>query len=73
LAYCLGLGIPFILIAAGLGWANRTVRFLRAHIRTVNIIGGGILVATGVAMLTGVWTRVMYALQGLIAGNVMPL
>lgn len=73
LAYCLGLGIPFILIAAGLGWANRSVLFLRTHIRTVNIIGGGILIATGVAMLTGVWTRVIYALQGLIAGNVMPL
>lgn len=73
LAYCLGLGIPFVLIAAGLGWAKNTVRFLRTHIRAVNIIGGAILILTGAAMVTGVWTRIMYAMQALIAGSTMPI
>jgi cytochrome c-type biogenesis protein len=39
-AYSLGLGIPFLLLAVGFGWATRSVAFLRRHIRAVNIIGG---------------------------------
>ena len=73
LAYCLGLGIPFVVIAAGLGWAKNTVRFLRTHIRAVNIIGGAILILTGAAMVTGVWTRIMSAMQALITGTTMPI
>jgi len=73
LAYCLGLGLPFVLIAAGLGWAKHTVQFLRTHIRVINIAGGSILIATGVAMVTGVWTHIMYAMQALVAGSTMPI
>jgi cytochrome c-type biogenesis protein len=73
LAYCLGLGIPFIIVAAGFGWASRTVTFLRAHIRAVNLFGGCILIATGIAMLTGVWTLVMSVLQGMIANTTVVL
>ena len=64
LAYSLGLGIPFILITLGFGWATRSVAFLRRHIRTVNIIGGGLLIVLGVLMVTGVWTALMAQLQG---------
>ena len=46
LAYSLGLGIPFVLITLGFGWATRSVAFLRRHIRTVNIIGGVVLVSS---------------------------
>jgi cytochrome c-type biogenesis protein len=55
-AYSLGLGIPFLLLAVGFGWATRSVAFLRRHIRAVNIIGGVLLVVLGVLMVTGVWT-----------------
>lgn len=67
-AYSLGLGIPFVLIALGAGWATRSVAFVRRHIRTVNIIGGVLLVALGVLMVTGVWTALMSAFQGVVAG-----
>ena len=43
-AYSLGLGIPFLLLAVGFGWATRSVAFLRRHIRAVNIIGGVLLI-----------------------------
>ena len=68
LAYSLGLGIPFLLIALGFGWATRSVAFLRRHIRTVNLTGGAMLVVLGVLMVTGVWGALMSQLQGVIAG-----
>ncbi|UUT34811.1 cytochrome c biogenesis CcdA family protein [Microbacterium elymi] len=68
LAYSLGLGIPFLLIALGFGWATRSVAFLRRHIRTVNLVGGAVLIVLGVLMVTGVWGVLMSQLQGVIAG-----
>jgi len=73
LAYSLGLGIPFILITLGFGWATRSVGFLRHHIRTVNIIGGVMLVILGVLMVTGVWTALMAQLQGVFLNVPLPL
>jgi cytochrome c-type biogenesis protein len=73
LAYSLGLGIPFILITLGFGWATRSVGFLRRHIRTVNIIGGVMLVILGVLMVTGVWTALMAQLQGVFLNVPLPL
>ncbi|MFT4305548.1 MAG: cytochrome c biogenesis protein CcdA [Microbacterium sp.] len=68
LAYSLGLGIPFVLIALGFGWATRSVGFVRRHIRVVNIAGGVLLIALGVLMVTGIWGVVMSNLQGVFAG-----
>ena len=68
LAYSLGLGIPFLLIALGFGWATRSVAFLRRHIRAVNLIGGGVLVVLGILMVTGVWSQVTSDLVGVIQG-----
>jgi cytochrome c-type biogenesis protein len=68
LAYSLGLGIPFLLIALGFGWATRSVAFLRRHIRAVNLIGGAVLIILGLLMVTGVWGVLMVQLQGVIAG-----
>lgn len=62
-AYSLGLGIPFILIALGVGWATRTIATLRRHIRAVNLAGGGLLVLVGLLMLSGVWNTIVTALQ----------
>ena len=73
LAYSLGLGIPFVLITLGFGWATRSVGFLRRHIRTVNIIGGVLLVILGVLMVTGVWTALMAQLQGVFLDVPLPL
>ncbi|MGZ8804185.1 MAG: cytochrome c biogenesis CcdA family protein [Microbacterium sp.] len=73
LAYSLGLGIPFILITLGFGWATRSFGFLRRHIRTVNIIGGALLVILGILMVTGVWTAVMAQLQGVFLSVPLPI
>ncbi|GMM97926.1 cytochrome c biogenesis CcdA family protein [Microbacterium luteum] len=73
LAYSLGLGIPFFLLALGLGWATRSVTFLRRHIRVVNIIGGSLLIALGVLMVTGIWGTLMSVLQGVMLSVTLPL
>src|SRR5690606_20155554 len=69
LVYSLGLGIPFLLMALGFGWATRAVGFLRRDVRAVNIIGGVLLIAMGTLMVTGVWSRIMLHFQG-VAGSV---
>ncbi|RIJ53861.1 cytochrome c biogenesis protein CcdA, partial [Clavibacter phaseoli] len=68
--YCIGLGVPFLLVALGLGWMTRTVGFLRRHIRTVNLVGGALLILTGVLMVSGLWSAWMLQLQGVIASYV---
>ncbi len=73
LAYSLGLGIPFLLIAAGFGWATRSVNAVRRHIRAVNIAGGGLLVVLGILMVSGVWGRIMSWAQGVFASVPLPL
>lgn len=73
IAYSLGLGIPFLLLTLGFGWATRSVSFVRRHIRTVNLIGGALLVVLGLLMVTGVWTAVMAQLQGVFTSVPTPL
>ncbi|WP_404473272.1 cytochrome c biogenesis CcdA family protein [Microbacterium aerolatum] len=73
LAYSLGLGIPFLLVALGFGWATKTIGFLRRHIRVVNIIGGVLLIALGVLMVTGLWTDLMSRLTAVMGSVILPL
>ena len=62
--YSLGIGLPFIAIAAGFGWATRSVGFVKKHIRRFNIAGGVILIALGIALASGVWVGFATWLQG---------
>lgn len=62
-AYCVGLGVPFLLIALGVGWASGAVEFLRRHGGTVSRIGGALLVVIGVLLVTGVWDSAVRWLQ----------
>jgi cytochrome c-type biogenesis protein len=55
LAYCLGLGLPFVLIAVGARWAVRVTGWLRTHVRGVQIFGGALLIMVGLALVTGLW------------------
>ncbi|HLP22754.1 MAG TPA: cytochrome c biogenesis protein CcdA, partial [Microbacteriaceae bacterium] len=69
-AYCLGLGFPFILIALGLAWVGRGLTWIRAHIRQINLAGGVLLIGMGILMATGVWAELMSQLQEVIGGYV---
>lgn len=64
--YCLGLGIPFIVLALGASWATKSVSFLRRHIRAINIVGGILLIIIGLLMVTGIWTSIISLLAGVM-------
>jgi cytochrome c-type biogenesis protein len=67
-AYSLGMGLPFIAIAAGFSWATKSVAFVKKHLRAFNLIGGGLLVIIGILLMTGLWTRFNSWLQVVIGG-----
>ncbi len=54
-AYCLGLGIPFILVGLGLRRVAGGVGWVKRHYPLVMGVGGGLLVVLGVLLLTGLW------------------
>ncbi len=54
-AYALGLGVPFILAAAGIERFGAVSGWVRRHHRVVQYVGGGLLIVVGLLLLTGVW------------------
>jgi len=66
--YSLGIGVPFILIALGLGWAASTVKWIKRHIRAINIAGGILLILIGLLMVSGLWQAMMSNLTAVING-----
>jgi cytochrome c-type biogenesis protein len=56
IAYCLGLGIPFVLLAFGSARAVQGLGWLRRHARGIQIFGGVLLILVGAALVTGLWT-----------------
>jgi len=57
LAYSLGLGVPFLLVAGGLGSVRRALDWVRVHIRAVNAVGGTLVIVMGLLLLSGQLTR----------------
>lgn len=55
IGYCLGLGLPFLLIAMGSTKALSGVEWLRTHSRKIQIFGGVMLILVGVALMSGSW------------------
>jgi cytochrome c-type biogenesis protein len=53
--YSLGLGLPFVIAAAGFSWATKSIAFIKKHIRAINLFGGALLIALGLLLLTGFW------------------
>jgi cytochrome c-type biogenesis protein len=54
-AYCLGLGIPFLVLAFGSARAVQGLGWLRRHTRGIQIFGGVLLILVGLALVTGLW------------------
>ena len=57
LAYSLGLGVPFLLVAGGFGSVRRALGWVRIHIRAVNAVGGTLVIVMGLLLLSGQLTR----------------
>lgn len=72
-AYCIGLGVPFLLVALGVSWFAGSVKWLKRHVRIVNIIGGAVLILIGVLMVTGIWRTLISSFGAVINGFVPAL
>ena len=71
--YCLGLGIPFLLVALGFSWVSGSVAWLKRNIRAINIAGGSLLIIIGVLMVSGLWQAMISSLGAVILAFVTPL
>ena len=71
--YALGLGVPFVAAAAGVTRAFRVFAFARRHALAVMRSGGLMLIAVGLAELTGAWGGLIARMQTLITGWQTPL
>ncbi|ORB85400.1 cytochrome C biogenesis protein ResC [Mycobacterium kansasii] len=70
IAYCLGLGIPFILLAFGSAGAVAGLGWLRRHTRAIQVFGGVLLISVGLALVTGVWNDVVSWLRDAFVSDV---
>lgn len=70
--YSLGLGIPFILLALGYTREGRLIAWLRRHGRAIEGVGGSILIAMGILMITGQWLRLFTPLIRWFSRNQWP-
>ncbi|OJX97520.1 cytochrome c biogenesis protein CcdA [Salana multivorans] len=70
LVYCLGLGLPFLLLALAFQRFAGAMSFLRRHRLAIMRIGGAMLVLVGLALVTGVWGRLIAVVQGWVGGFV---
>jgi cytochrome c-type biogenesis protein len=66
-AYTLGLGLPFLAFGLGLRWVVGAVAVIRRHSVWVNRVGAALLLAVGLALLTGAWGEFVFWLRGAIS------
>jgi len=66
-AYCLGLGIPFILVGIFFDKSNRLRKFVSRRGNYLTLIGGIFLILIGILQVTGLWADAMNSLRGFIS------
>lgn len=67
-AYCLGLGVPFVLAAVAFRKALGAFGWVKRHYTWVMRIGGAMMVATGLLLVTGVWDSILQQTQSWSTG-----
>ena len=66
--YCLGLGLPFIIVGLLFRRAMGTIGWVRRHSLLVMRIGGAMLVAIGFLLITGLWDDLTIGLRSWAGG-----
>jgi cytochrome c-type biogenesis protein len=67
-AYCLGLGVPFVLFGLGFRRLLGALAVVRRHGQWVTRAGGAMLIGVGLLLLSGYWNDVVIWLYGLFGG-----
>lgn len=63
LAYCIGLGFPFIVIAQGFASLAGALQWGRTHAKAISRVGGVMLIALGLLLVTGLWSDLIVQVQ----------
>ena len=66
--YCLGLGLPFLLASVSYRKMMGSVGWVRRHQMWVMRLGGGMLVAVGLLLVTGAWGALITDLRTWVGG-----
>ena len=66
-AYCLGLGIPFILVGIFFDKSTKLRKFISRRGNYLTLIGGIFLIAIGLLQVTGVWAELMNSIRSVIS------
>jgi cytochrome c-type biogenesis protein len=72
-AYCLGLGIPFILLGLLFRRAAGALAWVRQHYTLIMRLGGGMMVLIGLLLVTGLWTEITIWMRTLVPGFETPI
>lgn len=57
LAYCVGLGLPIVLVAIGAVEVNGRLGWFKRHHVAVSLVSGGLLIVIGFLMITNLFAR----------------
>jgi cytochrome c-type biogenesis protein len=72
-AYCLGLGVPFVVVAVAFGRLTRALDWVRTHQRALTLAGGGLMIALGILLVTGLWDSLIIELRSRIGNGEIAL
>jgi cytochrome c-type biogenesis protein len=64
LAYCLGLGLPFIAVGLTWGVVSRYLKWVSRYYSIIMIVAGVLLISVGILMLTGYLDDLIGLMQG---------
>jgi cytochrome c-type biogenesis protein len=67
-AYCLGLGVPFVLTGLAFRSALGAFAVVKRHYALVMRIGGLLLVVVGLLLVSGLWEDLMVEVRGWVSG-----
>jgi cytochrome c-type biogenesis protein len=67
-AYCLGLGLPFVVLAFALERARPLVRVINSHRRAIDLASAAVLVVMGLLLLTNKLTILSAGITQLVPG-----
>jgi cytochrome c-type biogenesis protein len=71
--FALGIGLPFLVFGLAFRRMTGALAFLRRNARRLQIVGGGLLIAVGIAIATGLWDQLIIWMRPWITGFEPPI
>jgi cytochrome c-type biogenesis protein len=72
-AYCVGIGVPFMLFGLGFRRLLGAFAVIRRHSAWVTRVGGAMLICVGLLLVTGAWNDLVIWIRALLPVGEVPL